>query len=498
MIPAAHREAIALAARQELARRRLIDFAELCVPNFTAARHLRLLAELLERVERCELQRLIVTLHPGSGKSTLLQAFVPWLLGRNPARRIITVSNGADLAETNSAASRAILLDSSWPFAEVELRRDTTAKSRWATTKGGGLYAVGVQGQITGNRANGAIICDDLQNDAGSLGERTALWEWFTNVLVNRADPGTPIVIVQQRWSEDDVVGRALDAPDGAAWHVVRLPALAEENDPLGRGVGESLWPEVYSAEELQRRRASNSRMFECQYQGNPIPLEGNLIRREWLQRYTKAPTEFHRVVVAIDAAAKTGVRNDYSVILKLGVTHNAFYVLDVWRSKVDFPTLLRRVRDLEIESPAPSTIYVEDTSNAVAMIQALREESRLPIVAVSAKGSKESRVEGITGVLEAKRLYLPEEAPWLLDFERELLSFPAGKHDDQVDALTLGISQTFQRLQSWSFSFGEGVDDDLEINGSRAEGVEWERRWTEIENARADKEEAERHGAAT
>ena len=120
------------------------------------------------------------------------------------------------------------------------------------------------------------------------------------------------------------------------------------------------------------------------------------------------------------------------SAIVKIGVTKTGYYVVDVWRHKVEFPGLLHRVRALGDELLPPTAIYVEDTSNATALIQALKAETRLPIVPVTAKGSKESRVEGITGTVEAKRVFLPEEAPWLLDFERELLSFPGGRHDDQ------------------------------------------------------------------
>lgn len=447
--------AIARAAQQELARRSLIDFATLLVPNFQAPRHLLHLASLLEAVERGEIRRLLVTLFPGSGKSTLLQCYAAWSLGKKPRRRIVAASAGAELAERNSRASRAFFGDASWPF-DVELSRATQAQNRWDTTEGGGLFAIGVEGKITGWR--GDLLLDDLQNDVLSTGERDALWNWYREILLGRLEPGGSIVWIQQRWGEDDLPGRVIDSPEGKDWHVVRLPALAEPDDLLGRVVGESLWPERWPLAELEARRvAMGSRAFECAFQGNPVPAEGNLIKAEWLQRYDVTPVHFTKVVCWLDAAAKTGVRNDYSAIVKLGVTKNAYFVLDVWRGKVEFPALLRRVDALKDEDPAPSTIYVEDTSNAVALIQAVKSSTRMPIVPVAAKGSKESRAEGVTGILEAKKVFLPKEAPWLLDFERELLAFPAGKHDDQVDAFVGALSQVAPKAhRGFFFAFDE------------------------------------------
>jgi predicted phage terminase large subunit-like protein len=245
-----------------------------------------------------------------------------------------------------------------------------------------------------------------------------------------------------------------MDAVDGGDWEIVRMPALAEEHDPLGREVGESLWPERWSVEELLKIRETGIRAFETQYQGNAVSAEGNLIKAAWFQRFDlRHPPEFKRVICALDTAAKTGVRNDYSVLVKLGITSIGYYVLDVWRARVEFPGLLRRVWNLDDESPAPSAIYVEDSSNAIALIQQLKSESRLPIIPVPAKGSKEARVEGITGTLEAKKVFLPEDAPWLIEFEKELLAFPAGKHDDQVDAFTIALTKAIKRESTWSFA---------------------------------------------
>jgi predicted phage terminase large subunit-like protein len=485
-------DAIALGreAQDELARRHLLDFERLLVPGYQTARHLERLGDLLESVESGDLDRLLVTLHPGSGKSVTLQAFVPWYLGRNPRRKIIMASAGSELAERNSRASRGFFSDPRWPFHGVELSKDTTAMQRWTTTQGGSFVAVGAGSLITGWRCD-LLLLDDLQNSALSPLERASLWEWFREVLMPRLEPGGAIAYIQQRWGEDDIPGRIMDSPEGKDWHVVRWPAIAEAKDPLGRKVGEPLWPQRWPLNELQRQKvAMGSRAFECAFQANPVPAEGNLIKREWLQYYDTPPTEFTRAVTYLDAAAKTGVRNDYSAIVKIGVTRNAYYVLDVWRGKVEFPALLRRVDSLKDEEPVPSTIYVEDTSNAVALIQAVKAETRMPIVAVQAKGSKESRVEGVTGVLEAKKVFLPKEAPWLLDFERELLAFPAGKHDDQVDAFVGALSQVAAqpRMMSWTWG-ADGIQDVYDGTSNSAKA------WNEFCKER-DAEEAARQEA--
>jgi predicted phage terminase large subunit-like protein len=456
-------EAVREAAAEELARRELLAFAAGVFPGWQNAAHLDLIAGLLERVERGELKRLIVNVPPRHGKTLLCSSIFPaWYLGRHPRKNIIMATHSADLSERNSRQARALVQDDRWPF-DSKLSGDSTSASRWNLDRGGGAFATGVGGSVTGRGAD-ILICDDLLHDSlGSDGEKEAAFRWFTEVAVPRLEPGGAIILIGTKFAEDDVFGRVLEGPDADQWTVVRLPALAEESDPLEREIGQALWPARMDVAELEaRKREMGTRAYECQFQQNPIPLEGNLIRREWLQYVDQPPTEFTKVVCALDAAAKTGVANDYSAIVKIGVTKNGYYVLSADHFKVEFPALLRRVAALGDEDPKPSTIYVEDASNATALIQAFKAETRIPIVPVVAKGSKISRVEGITGILEAKKVFLPKDAPWLLDFERELLSFPAGKHDDMVDAFTLALSQVSnKKLQGWWFTFGGNGPDE-------------------------------------
>ena len=266
--------AIADLAAEELSRRSLLDFCRRMIPDFQSPRHIEHIAGLLEAVERGDQRRLLVTLHPGSGKSVLLQGFASWALGRSPRRKIIAASAGAELAERNSRASRALFTEAAWPF-PVELSRATTAMNRWSTAEGGGLFAVGVGGGITGWRGD-LLLLDDLQNDALSVGERDNLWQWFREILMPRLEPNGTVVLVQQRWGEDDLPGRIMESAEAKDWLHVRLPAIAEADDALGRKIGESLWPSRWPLPELERQKiAMGSRAFETAFQGNPIPLEG-------------------------------------------------------------------------------------------------------------------------------------------------------------------------------------------------------------------------------
>jgi predicted phage terminase large subunit-like protein len=458
-------EAVAEAAREELARRELLPFAARCFVGWQNAKHLDLIADLLQQVERGEIKRLIVNLPPRHGKSLLCSSIFPaWYLGRHPRKNAVITTHSAELSERNSRICRALVQDRDrWPF-EAKLSGDSTSASRWNLGEGGGVYACSVGSSITGRGAD-ILIGDDLLHDSlGSDGELDAAWKWFTEVAIPRLEPRGSIILIGTRFSQSDVFGRLLDGPDADKWTVVKLPAICDsEDDLLHRPIGSALWPARMDVTELEaRKREMGSRAYACQFQQNPVPLEGNLIKAEWLQYYDTAPKSFEKVVCALDAASST--TGDYSALVKIGVSKNAFYVLDVWRDKVEFPALLKRVVALEGETPKPSSIYCESASNAIALIQTLKQSTRLPVVGVPAKGSKVSRVEAsVTGVMEAKKVYLPNDAPWLLDFERELLSFPAGKHCDMVDAFTLALSQLSGKRMSKNFWFtfgGNGPDE--------------------------------------
>ena len=462
------RESLVSFSRIALARRSLVYYSERMDPTYQRAPHLDLLCQYLEALERGEIDKLAVCFPPRHGKSrTVAQDFVAWWLGRQPKAQIILASYGAELAEGHSRKAREQLRDPRYPF-PVRVDDSTSAVGLWQTDKGGIVRSAGVGGALTGFGADLLAIDDafkDLQ-EADSERVRENVWNWYSGVARTRLMPRGRQVLIGTRWNEDDLLGRAMQM-DG--WTKLILPALAEDGDPLGRPVGEALWPAWYPADKLPSVETGeiSSRIFAALYQQHPIPAEGALFKSAWLQhRYREVPewVEPPRAanftpgfskepvrkavtkVTFIDTAAKTGVSNDFSAIVTLVGDRRFAYVTDVVRKRMEFNELARAVVD-SFERNQPSRVAIEDTSSGIPLIQELRRLTNIPVIAVPAKGSKLSRAEAKTGLFEAGRVLLPESAPWLGAFIDEFLSFREGcKHDDQVDA-TVGALDLLERV---------------------------------------------------
>jgi predicted phage terminase large subunit-like protein len=474
-------QALSAAMQQELGRRHLLDFTRLIYPGWLDAPHLTLIAELFERIERGELNRCIVSVQPGSGKSTLLQLAAAWYLGRHPERRIISCSAAERLVIRNSRAVRDLFRQSEWPWENVKLAADVTASGVWETSAGGGMFAVGVDGVVTGWRGS-LIICDDLQDGPGSKLERDNLEDWMRGKLLTRLEPGGAVIVIQTRWNRDDLPGRLLGGSRGDAWEYVRIPALSEgDGDPLGRPEGAALWPARFSVEMLEEIRADiGGKHFASQYQCCPVIDGGEVFRLDDFGRYNPSdlPRDEHgvprtsKIVCALDAAAKTGIRNDYSVVVTIGEHGGKFYVLDCRREKVEYPALKRMVLAM-YEKWRPARFYMEDTSSATALAQQLQVESSLPIKTVKVTASKEARAESVSGLVEAGRVFLPTEARWLAEFEDDLGGFPSAAHDDCTDSFCLALSQLHARARSFSFSWGDAGASAIE-GATPDETEEW------------------------
>lgn len=405
------------------------------------------LYERLERVTRGECKRLMVFMPPRHMKSTTVTIrYSAWRLLREPSTRIILGAYSQFLANKFSRDIRKLVRASGGTF-NLERR----AVQEWEMQGGGGLRAVGVGGGINGTGANLIIVDDPIKNrkEAESPTYRENLKDWYSNDLFTRQEPGCAIIIIHTRWHMDDLSGWLLDEAQhgGDQWEVVNLPALAEQDDPLGRPLGTALCPERFNEETLESYKRQLKNDFYALYQQRPLPEEGSIFKREWFKYHTGGPPHLVNVVQVWDTAMKAGQDNDYSACATMGMDVNGVgYLLNVWRGRVEMPDLLRQMR-AQYERYVPNVVCVEDKQSGTSAIQTLRKETQIPIVPIQAEGDKVSRARLASPFFEGGRVLIMRGA-FVADMEDELLSFPSGKNDDQVDAICYAALRLFGKTQ--------------------------------------------------
>ena len=397
-------------------------------------------------------RRLVLNQPPRSLKSFITSVALPaWLLGRNPSSRIICASYSVDLANKFSRDCRS-LMDSPFYkriFPRTRLNPKKATEGEFETTRRGYRFTTSVGGTLTGRGGDVLIIDDPIKaNDANSVVALEGAIDWFRNTALSRLDnPGESFIIVtMQRLHMNDLSGILIES----GWPKLVLPAIATEpmdyvladREVYHRPVGQLLQPDRDSMEALEEiRREVGSRVFAAQYQQNPTPPDGNLIKAAWLKRYQVAldRTSYRHVVLSCDPAGKPGILNDYTAITIAGVVNKELHLLHVARGHWSVLQMRDQISALA-EQWKPDLVLIEDTSSGMGLIQLLREQTSLSIVGRHPKDDKETRMCRHQGRFEAARVLLPVEAPWLADFESELLSFPSGRYDDQVDAFMLSL----------------------------------------------------------
>lgn len=447
--------------------------------NVAPAAHHDLLNDALMRVAAGEIPRLMVFMPPGSAKSTYASVTFPaWYMGGNPGKNIITTCYGTTLARKFGRKVRQITRSVAYAaIFNACLVADNRAVDDWALTNGATYMTGGILSGITGNRADGLIIDDPVKGheDADSIIIRDKTWDAYRTDLRTRLKPGGWQIIIQTRWHEDDLSGRILPADydgqsgwitskQGEAWYVICLQAQCErEDDPLGRQYGDWLWTEWFTPEHWQRERAvQGERNWSALYQQRPKPAEGALIKRAWPKRYNTPPAAFFRIVQSWDTAYKDREINDPSVCETWGETREGnFYLLHVWRDRVEYPSLKRIAASL-YQQWKPHAVLVEDKSSGQSLIQEMRVHTKVPVIAIqttrkNAEGklvqvNKTDRLVRISSLWEAGRVYLPAAAPWLPDYESEIFGYPLVTNDDQVDSTSQALEWMYQGRGSYDF----------------------------------------------
>ena len=440
----------------EQARRDLAAYGAALHRRFELPPHLRALVEALEAVERGEIERLVITMPPRHGKSLVTsQLFSSWFLGRNPTKSIIASSYGQELVSDFGRRVRNFCSERLHRqiFPECVISDDSDSVHRFHTTLGGAYFAVGAGGPITGRGADLLLIDDPIKSaeDANSATFRRSLQTWYESVAYPRLEPAGAIVLIQTRWHEADLAGWLLKEHASEGWKIINFPALAEPDDPLDREEGAALWPARFPVETLQRiREAVGTSAFASLYQQRPTAEGGNVFKRDWFKSYG-GPVEVTRTIFSLDCAFKTGQSNDYSVIAIISEAKTGFHVRLVSRGRWEFPELKRQAVALA-DIWRPHAALIEDAASGQSLIQALKSETRLPILPVKPQGDKVSRAHAVSPLVESGRVCIPESAAWLSEFLDEVTSFPSAPHDDQTDAFT----QALNYLRGSSFDWAE------------------------------------------
>lgn len=434
------------------ARRTLTAFGEHVYPGYITSKYTKMLASLLEKVVNGEITRLIVEIPPRHSKSVHVSELLPaYALGHNPDMRIILSSYASGLAAAFSRRVRNTIGGERYGklFPITRLAPDSKAAASWDISgRAGGMIAAGVGSGITGHGADLLIIDDPVKDrkEAESSVRRQDVWDWYTSTARTRVHPGGAIIICQTRWHHDDLAGRLIEEqdaedPDSEEWTVLKFPAIATENDDLGRSEGEPLWPERYPLEELLRiKRDVGTRDWIALYQQDPTDEEGAIFPIASWQYYNPAEFDFNsrfRTFQLLDTAYKDGQQNDYSVVATWTRSPDGIlYARDWVRERLQFPAL-ERLAKAQYDKWKPDVVYIEDKASGISLIQNLIAKG-IPIQPYSPDGDKVVRAHAVTPFVESGRMMLPDAHDMLSDFLQEHAKFPAGAHDDMVDTTTM------------------------------------------------------------
>ena len=427
--------------------------------------HIEAIAEHLNALERGQITRLVINLPPRHLKS--ICASVAWpafLLGRNPSTRIIAASHAQSLALTLSQDTRQ-LLRSGWYrrlFPATQLARGEDTAQKFLTTQRGFRLASSVGSGLIGEGADFIILDDPIHPvDALSPHAREHLVQWFEHSLSTRLNDKASgrILLVMQRLHAEDLSAHLLGK---GTWTHLNLPAIAPTAQHMAIGrwshqrqAGDILHASREDPATLARVKAElGSATFAAQYQQSPLNTEGGLLRAGWIPRSPLPPAlqailadGSLRPIQSWDTAIKAAAHHDASACLTFAFWEGRHYLLELFAQRLEYPDLRRAVL-AQAERHRPSHILMEDAASGQMLLQDLKRESTLSLIAIRPKLSKIARAAGISPQLESGRLILPPALPHAEDFLLELSAFPHAPHDDMVDAMVQYLAWQQQRHQ--------------------------------------------------
>lgn len=400
------------------------------------------------------------SLVPTHNSELASKTFPAWHLGQYPRHEVIASSYAADLAMDFSRKVRGILADPDYGkvFHDTKLDKKSQSAERWNTSVGGGYVAAGVGGAITGRGAHIGIIDDPIKNreDAESASNRQKIKDWYTSTFYTRLAPGGGILVILTRWHDDDLAGWLLEQQQtgGDTWEVVKYPAISTA-DEFYRKRGEPLHADRYPLESLERiKRAVGERDWSALYQQNPVPDTGAYFQKDWFRYYDKEPQrDKMKIYQAWDFAIGQAEHNDYTVGVTIGVAQDdKVYLLNVCRGKWDALEIVEKIID-EYVAFKPQIVGVERGQIEMALGPMLnkRMQERKVIFGTellkTGRRDKQARARPLQARMQQGMVLLPKHADLTIELKNEMLRFPAGTHDDQVDA----FAWCFQMLDKFT-----------------------------------------------
>ena len=414
--------------------------------TFVTNWHIDLISEYLMAVYRGELRRLCINIPPRSLKTILCSiGFPAWLLGKDPTTQILCASYSARLSLKDSVDTR-LVMQQPWyqgVFPGVELVKDMNTKNEFQTTKRGKRVATSAGGSCIGYGAD-YILIDDIQNPLQALSdtEREKSSTWVEQNLLTRLnnEKTGAIINIQQRLHTSDATALLLDK----GYEHLSIPLIAQKKEYWDFGSikhtrekGELLHPERFGPEEVKQKKLDlGSYAWAGQYLQMPAPIEGNMIKLEWFNRYASKPTKFIKTVHSWDTASKDSELNDFSALTVWAETEDGYYLLETYKEKLRYPDLKKAVINFA-ERDNPDVILIEDKSSGIALIQDLKTDTKLPVIPVNPVQSKVVRLDCCAPLIESGQVWLPTKAPWLIDLEQELINFPNIVSKDSVDSIS-------------------------------------------------------------
>ena len=444
--------------------------------------------KFIEKVDSSAFDILLLSVPPQFGKSTTVTETLPaYYLGKYPDKKVIICGYNEDFAIRFGRRNKEKIEEfNSILFPNCTLAEAPRSNVEFETTQKGRCISRGILSGLTGNTADLFIIDDPIKNrqEADSETTRNTIWNEYLNSVRTRIKPGGKLIVIQTRWHEEDLYG--MIAKNEKNVTIINIPCECdEENDVLGRKIGDSLCPEIGRGnawlKEFKQAYVGKegSRAWTALYQGRPVAMEGNLIKREWWKYYKETYEELNLpyVIISVDAAFKDGDDNDFVAIQVWGKRDKNYYLLDALKKHLNFVDTLDAIRNFKSRYKDVIFILIEDKANGTAIINVLSSEME-GVIPVKPEGGKVTRANAVSPAIESGHVFLPQFADFVDDFVAECSAFPNAAHDDQVDAMTQALNRMIyvdadviapQHIvyKHWTddmFEDYENADDELKI----------------------------------